>query len=119
MGQDLALESKDHPGSPWPPYLMTLRSWLAPTDSQSVENRGSGLPGDLGRQMRRSTPPASAPVAPSRPRPFEFLPDCLPLARMLRGHHACHPGFSHAHETRGDRLLSSLLPATRCEQISG
>jgi hypothetical protein len=31
---------------------------------------------------------ASAPVAPFRPRPFEFLPDCTPPAEIRRGPHS-------------------------------
>src|ERR1700730_9460568 len=49
---------------------------------------------------------ASAPVAPSRPRLFEFLPNSSLLARMRCEHHACHPEFSSALENRDDRPLS-------------
>src|SRR5437867_2209077 len=41
------------------------------------------------------------------------------LARTRCGHHACHPRFLPARESRGGRPLSWLLPVTQCEQIPG
>jgi len=63
--------------------------------------------------------PASARVAPFPPRLFESLPHCAPRARRRCVHHSCHPAFSSEHENPSDRLLSSLLRLTQCEQMSG
>ena len=51
--------------------------------------------------------------------PFWLPPGCSLRARMRCEHHAFHPGFSTARESRGSRLLSSLLPATQSQQMSG